>query len=329
MEFLREMRREVLSHYDCITVGETPGVTTMQGVEITHEETGALNMLFQFEHMDLDAVPGHPFQKWALKPLDLRDLKATMSRWQGDLAGRGWNSLYLSNHDQPRPVSRFGDDRRHRVESAKMLGAWLHLQQGTPYIYQGEELGMTNVRFTRLDQYRDVETLNVYRVATEQYGMAPEEVLAAIYTKGRDNARTPMQWDAGPNAGFTTGAPWIEINPNYTEINAAQALADPGSVFHFYRKLIALRKAHPVIVYGAYALLLPDHPQVYAYLRTSAEERLLVICNFSAETPVFELPEEVAVTGHEVLISNYAVEPAGDIRRFTLRPYEARVYRLR
>ncbi len=300
----------------------------MQGVEITNEETGALNMLFQFEHMDLDAIPNHPFHKWALKPLDLRDLKVTMSRWQDDLAGRGWNSLYLSNHDQPRPVSRFGDDGRYRVESAKMLGTWLHFQQGTPYVYQGEELGMTNVRFASLAEYRDIETLNVYRVATEQYGMPPALIMAAIYTKGRDNARTPMQWDAGPNAGFTTGAPWIGVNPNYTEINAAQALADPNSVFHYYRQLIALRKANPVLVYGRYDLLLPDHRQVYAYTRTLDADRLLVICNFSAETPVFELPAEVAFDSQEVLISNYAVDPAEDIRRFALRPYEARVYRL-
>lgn len=329
LEFLREMRREALSHYDCITVGEAPGATTVQGIEITNEETGALNMLFQFEHMDLDSVSGHMYGKWALKPLDLRDLKRTMTRWQDALADKGWNSLYLSNHDQPRSVSRFGDDGRYRVESAKMLGTWLHCQQGTPYVYQGEELGMTNVRFASIDDYRDIETLNVYKVATEQYGMAPDEIMAAIYAKGRDNARTPMQWDAGPNAGFTTGTPWIKVNPNYTEINAVQALADPNSVFHYYRQLIALRKANPVLVYGRYGLLLPDHEQIYAYTRTLGADRLLVICNFSKEEPVFELPAEVTFAGHELLIGNYAVDPAEDVRRFALRPYEARVYRLR
>lgn len=329
LEFLREMRREVLSHYDCITVGEAPGATTVQGIEITNEETGALNMLFQFEHMDLDSVPNHPLGKWALKPLDLRDLKTTMSRWQYELADKGWNSLYLSNHDQPRPVSRFGDDGQYRLESAKMLGTWLHYQQGTPYVYQGEELGMTNVRFASIDEYRDIETLNAYRVATAQYGMAPAEIMAAIYAKGRDNARTPMQWDAGPNAGFTTGTPWIGVNPNYTEINAAQALADPNSVFHYYRRLIELRKANPVMVYGRYDLLLPDHPQIYAYTRTLDADRLLVICNFSKEAPVCELPAAVAFAGYELLIGNYTVDPAEDIRRFALRPYEARVYRLR
>lgn len=328
LEFLREMRREVLSHYDCITVGETPGVTTSQGIEITNEETGALNMLFQFEHMDLDSMPGDPFGKWALKPLDLRDLKQTMSRWQVDLAGKGWNSLYLSNHDQPRPVSRFGDDGAYRVESAKMLGAFLHLQQGTPYVYQGEELGMTNVRFTNIDEYRDIETLNMYREAVELQGRNPADIMNSIHAKGRDNARTPMQWDAGENAGFTTGTPWIKVNPNYTTLNAEQARADPNSVFHFYQRLIRLRKDNPVVVYGRYDLLLPDHPQIYAFTRTLDNDRLLVILNFSAEMPVFELPGSVSFGGKDLLISNYAVDPANDIRRLVLRPYEARVYRL-
>ncbi len=328
LEFLREMRREVLSHYDCITVGETPGVTTSQGIEITNEETGALNMLFQFEHMDLDSMPGDPFGKWALKPLDLRDLKQTMSRWQVDLAGKGWNSLYLSNHDQPRPVSRFGDDGAYRVESAKMLGAFLHLQQGTPYVYQGEELGMTNVRFTNIDEYRDIETLNMYREAVELQGRNPADIMNSIHAKGRDNARTPMQWDAGENAGFTTGTPWIKVNPNYTTLNAEQARADPNSVFHFYQRLIRLRKDNPVVVYGRYDLLLPDHPRIYAFTRTLDNDRLLVILNFSAEMPVFELPGSVSFGGKDLLISNYAVDPANDIRRLVLRPYEARVYRL-
>lgn len=328
LEFLREMRREVLSHYDCITVGEAPGATTVQGIEITNEETGALNMLFQFEHMGLDSVAGHAYGKWALKPLDLRDLKKTMSRWQNALAGQGWNSQYLSNHDQPRSVSRFGDDGEYRVESAKMLGTFLHFLQGTPYVYQGEELGMTNVRFATIDEYRDIETLNMYREAIGVYGRDPAEVMNSIYAKGRDNARTPIQWDASTNAGFTTGTPWIQVNPNYTKINAEQELIDPGSVFHYYRKLIRLRKADPVIVYGKYDLLLPDHRQIYAYMRTLGEERRLVICNFSKETPVFELPDAVSFSGKELVISNYEVDPAEGIGRLTLRPYEARVYRL-
>jgi oligo-1,6-glucosidase len=329
LEHLREMRREVLDQYDGISVGEAPMATTTQGVEITSEQTGALNMLFQFEHMDLDSVPGHPSGKWALKPLDLRDLKKTMSRWQTELDGRGWNSLYLSNHDQPRPVSRFGDDGPYRVESAKMLGTFLHLMQGTPYVYQGEELGMTNVRFPSIDDYQDIESLNMYRVATTERGEDPQSVMNSIYAKGRDNARTPVPWDDGPNAGFTTGTPWLKLNPNFTTVNAKQALADPNSVFHHYRRLIALRHANPVVVYGHYELLLPEHPEIYAYTRTLDDERLLVVCNFGRNEPVFSLPARVACTSAELLIGNYSGDGRGDLRALTLRPYEARVYRLR
>ena len=329
LEFLREMKAEVLSHYDTITVGEAPLATTRQGVEITHPETGALDMLFQFEHMDLDSVGGHVMGKWALKALDLRELKATMSRWQNELAGRGWNSLYLSNHDQPRPVSRFGDDGPWRVESAKMLGTWLHLLQGTPYIYQGEELGMTNVRFDSIDDYRDIEILNMVREAVHERGADLAEVMRAVHAKGRDNARTPMQWDAGPNAGFTTGRHWIGLNPNYTTVNASAALADPGSVFHHYRRLIELRREHAVIIHGRYELLLPEHQQIYAYTRTLGEQRLLVVCNFSAETPHFAWPAALPKAPVRLLIANWPVDastPPGD---FTLRPYEARAYLLR
>lgn len=260
-EFLEEMQREVLSKYDIFTVGEMPMVTTEHAIDITHEETGHLNMLFQFEHMDLDSLPGG--SKWDLQPWSLGDLKRTMSRWQKDLEQGGWNSLYLSNHDQPRTVSRFGNDGEYRVESAKLLATFLHTLRGTPYIYQGEELGMTNVHFASIEEYRDIETLNMYREAVEERGADPQQVLAAIHVKGRDNARTPMQWDASANAGFSSGAPWLKLNPNYPAINAAEALADPNSVFHYYRQLIRLRKAHPVIVYGTYELLLAEHPELY------------------------------------------------------------------
>jgi oligo-1,6-glucosidase len=329
LDHLAEMKREVLDKYDCMTVGEAPLATIKQGVEITNPETGSLNMLFQFEHMDLDSIGGHMMGKWAYKPLDLRDLKATMTRWQAALDGRGWNSLYLSNHDQPRPVSRFGDDKQYRVESAKMLGTFLHFMQGTPYVYQGEELGMTNVRFPSIADYRDIESINMYREAVDERGMKPADVLASIYAKGRDNARTPMQWDAGANAGFTTGTPWIQVNPNYREVNAAQALLDPGSVFHYYRKLIALRKANPVIVHGRYDLLLPDHTEIYAYTRTLGDERLLVVCNFGAGTPVFALPPEQRFKSAELVIANLPVSQDVDLRALPLRPWEARVYRLR
>jgi oligo-1,6-glucosidase len=329
LEFLAEMKREVLAKYDILTVGEAPGATTEHAVQITDEEHGALNMLFQFEHVDLDIEAGSTLGKWQFKRLDLLDLKRSMSRWQQGLAVRGWNSLYLSNHDQPRPVSRYGDDGRYRVESAKLLATFLHMLQGTPYIYQGEEIGMTNVRFASIDDYRDIETLNVYREMVEQRGIDPQAAMAMIYAKSRDNARTPMQWDESPNAGFTTGSPWLGVNPNYPEVNVARALADPDSVFHCYRRLIMLRKEHPVIVYGHYDLILAEHPQIYAFTRTLGEERLLVILNFSAETPAFAPPAHLAASGAKLLIANYPVEEAAVIGELTLRPYEARVYRMR
>ena len=327
LEFLQEMRREVLDHYDTLTVGEAPCTTIRQGAEITNEATGALNMLFQFEHMDLDSIPGHGEGKWALKKLDLCDLKTSLSRWQDGLAGQGWNSLYLGNHDQPRPVSRFGNDTRYRVASAKMLATLLHGMQGTPYVYQGEELGMTNKPYASEADCHDLESVNMFRTATQERGIAPEVALQAIRTKGRDNARTPMQWNANTHAGFSRGTPWQPVNPNYPQIHSQAALLDPDSVFHYYRQLIALRKAHPVLVHGRYQLLLAEHPEVYAYLRTLGDERWLVVCNFFGGSPVFALPEVVPYSGAQRLLGNY---PLGrpDLRQWALRPYEAALFRL-
>ena len=327
LEFLHEMKQEVLDGYDILTVGETPGVTPQDALQMTGEGSGALSMVFQFEHMDIDAGQGGIESRRSVKPWSLIDLKAIMTRWQTGLAGRGWNSIYLTNHDQPRAVSRFGDDRQYRVESAKLLATFTHLLQGTPYIYQGEEIGMTNVAFASIDDYRDIETLDIYHSLVAQ-GHSPAAALAVVHAKSRDNARTPMQWDASPNAGFTAGRPWIKLNPNYPAINAAQALADPGSIFYYYQQLIRLRRQHPAIVYGAYDLLLPEHAQIYAFTRTLEAERLLVVLNFSRETPVFSLPPEVAAAGADLLIANYPVAPGQDFHSFTLRPYEARVYRL-
>jgi oligo-1,6-glucosidase len=329
LEFLGEMKARVLSHYDIFTVGETPLVTTEHAVDITHEERGALNMLFHFEHVMLDQDRSSSLGKWQPLPLRLVELKQVMSRWQKDLENKGWNSLYLSNHDQPRAVSRFGDDGKYRLESAKLLATFLHTLQGTPYIYQGEEIGMTNVAFPTLDDYRDIETLNFHREWVKERGGDPTQALTVIHARSRDNARTPVQWDDSASAGFTTGTPWIKVNPNYPDINVQRARIDPDSVFHYYRKLIRLRREHPVIVYGCYDLLCEAHEQIYAYTRTLENERLLVILNFSADTPVFALPTHVRFTDRKLLIGNYPVDAGEEIKLLTLRPYEARVYALR
>ncbi len=252
-----------------------------------------------------------------------------MSRWQKDLENQGWNSIYLTNHDQPRPVSRFGNDGRYRVESAKMLATFTHLLQGTPYIYQGEEIGMTNVAFDSIEDYRDIEARNWYHEVVEEKGWNPQDALAVIHANSRDNARTPMQWDDSDQAGFTSGTPWFKVNPNYPEINVKQALADPNSVFYYYQTLIRLRKEHPVIVYGAYNLILDEHEEIYAFTRTLEDDRLLVILNFTENTPVFALPSHMSYAEKELLIGNYEVDPSEDIRQVTLRPFEARVYQLR
>lgn len=328
LEFLGEMKNQVLSKYDILTVGETPAASTRQAIEITDEETGYLNMLFQFEHMSLDKLQTPGASKWDLQPLDLVEFKQVMTRWQVDLYGRGWNSLYLCNHDQPRSVSRFGDDGVYRLQSAKMLGTFLHMQQGTPYIYQGEEIGMTNVRFPSITDYNDIETLNWYNEFVHQRGGDPQTALRSIYAKSRDNARTPMQWNSSPEAGFTIGKPWIKVNPNYPQINVQQALNDPDSIFYYYQKLIRLRKSNPIVVYGRYDLILADHPQIYAFTRTLEGERLLIILNFSADQPVFELPKQVTFTRYTLLLANYPVDPTQAPHHLVLSPYEARVYHL-
>jgi oligo-1,6-glucosidase len=325
-EFLQEMNREVLSKYDVMTVGEMPGVTVEEAKLYTGEDRNEVNMVFQFEHVDLDSGPNG---KWDLRPLKLKDLKKSFTKWQKGLEGVGWNSLYLNNHDQPRMVSRFGNDQEYRVESAKMLATFLHMLQGTPYIYQGEEIGMTNVRFDSIDDYKDIETLNMYREKVIENGEDPQKVMEAIYAKGRDNARTPFQWDDSENAGFTTGTPWIKVNPNYKEINAKQAVEDPNSIYHYYRKLIQLRKQYPIVVYGSYDIILPEHEQIYAYTRTYKNEKLLVILNFSADQPIFELPKDITFKTKELLISNYDMNDEETIETFTLKPYEARVYLLK
>lgn len=321
-EFLREMNTEVLSKYDIITVGEMPGVTVEEAKKYTAEERKELQMIFQFEHMRLDGGPGG---KWDIVPWKLPQLKAVMDKWQVGLAEQGWNSLYLNNHDQPRMVSRFGNDGEYRVESAKLLATLLHTLKGTPYVYQGEELGMTNVKFAMIDEYKDIESLNMYNERVTHGGADPGTVMAAIQTRGRDNARTPVQWDDSDHAGFTTGTPWIGVNPNYKTINAARQLGDPESVFHYYKELIALRKKHPVLTYGDYELLLPDHETIYAYTRTLGDETWLIVLNFSTEQSVFEWPGNLSGREATLVIGNYEGE---DAERQEWRPYEARVYQL-
>ena len=317
-EFLQEMNRDVLSKYDLITVGECSGVTVEEAKKYAASSGKELNMVFQFEHMDLD---GGETCKWNRKKIRLTELKAVMSKWQTQLQGKAWNSLYWCNHDQPRMISRMGNDSpKYREISAKMLGTCLHMMQGTPYIFQGEELGMTNYPFASLDEFRDIESINAYHEFTKKGIFTPEEMFAYISYKGRDNARTPMQWDDSGQAGFTVGTPWIPVNPNYKEINAKEQMEREDSVFHYYQKLIALRKQYEIIAYGEYELLLPDSEDIYAYVRTYGEQKLLVVCSFAEKECTFELEKGLKGRNGKVLISNYGREKAED--SVTLAPYE-------
>ncbi|WP_010285514.1 glycoside hydrolase family 13 protein [Bacillus timonensis] len=325
-EFLQEMNQEVLSKYDIITVGETPGVTTDEAKMYTGSKRNELNMVFQFEHM---TVGNGPDGKWDRQPWKLTELKSILSHWQVELEEDGWNSLYWDNHDQPRVVSRFGNDSdEYREISAKMLATCLHMMKGTPYIYQGEELGMTNVEFPSISQYKDIETLNAYEDYVTGNRMSEDEFMEAVYYIGRDNARTPFQWDESENAGFTKGTPWIEVNPNFKQINAQAQVEDVNSVFHYYKKLIQLRKNNSVIVYGNFEELMKDDESIYAYTRTLNDEKLLVICNFTQEQVDFKLPSDLNDTNKQLLISNYDVNENESIEHFSLRPYETRVYKI-
>ncbi|WP_407672241.1 glycoside hydrolase family 13 protein [Paenibacillus sinensis] len=322
-DYLAEMKREVLSKYDLMTVGETPGATPEEAISLTEEETGVMNMLFQWEHIEADPGTGG---KWGEDTWNMPEFRQAMTKWQVELESRGWNTLYLSNHDQPRQVSRFGNDGEYRGESAKMLATCLHMMKGTPFVYQGEELGMTNVAFETIEEYRCVETRNMYRAAIEAGG-DHDSLMKAIHRKSRDNGRTPMHWNAEANGGFTTGTPWIGVNPNYPEINAELQLGDPDSVFQYYKRLIALRREYPVIKWGMYQVILEDDPYVYSYTRVMDEQTLLVICNFSDQPRSFGWDALHAYTRKQLLIGNYKpeVELQSDM---TLRPYEAAVYLL-
>jgi oligo-1,6-glucosidase len=317
-EFLHEMNVAVFADRPdaFLTVGEMPGVTIDEARKYTDPDRREVDMVFQFEHVGLDGGPGG---KWGIRPFRLVDLKRSLSRWQDGLAEVGWNSLYLDNHDQPRAVSRFGDDSpRYRVMSAKALALMLHLHRGTPYVYQGDELGMTNVPFNSIDEFRDIESLNHYAAAIAA-GQQPDDVLAALRLRSRDNARTPMQWTAGPSGGFTTGQPWLPVNPNVGEINVAAQQDDPDSVFSFYRRLIELRHTDPTVVHGRFTLLLPDDDRIYAFTREDADARLLVLVNFSRDEVAVPPAVMTDWANAQLVLCNYESGCAAGI----LRAWEA------
>ncbi|MGH8918064.1 MAG: alpha-amylase family glycosyl hydrolase, partial [Actinomycetes bacterium] len=331
-EFLAEMYREVFAGRDAhvLTVGEMPGVTIPEAVLFTDPDRHELDMVFQFQHVQLD-IGAH---KYDLRPLRLRDLKVSMTAWQTGLAERGWNSLYFGNHDQQRSLSRFGDDRAtHRVASAKTLATVLHLHRGTPYVYQGDELGMANAPFTAITDFRDIQALRFYAEAAA-HGDRDKggdtdlpALLLAMGRRSRDQGRTPVQWDASPGAGFTTGTPWLAINPDHVEVNAAAQTGDPDSVFGHYRRLIALRHTDPVVTDGDFELLLEDHPSIWAFVRRTPEAELLVAASFSAEVVGAALPLDADWANASVVLTSLSVDPLQPPPDLKLRPWESVVWR--
>ena len=317
--YIRELNANTFGSTDLVTVGEAWGANVQNAPIFSDPRGKEFSMVFQFEHIGLDQIPGKA--KWDLAPLQLSALKEVLTKWQVGLHGKGWNSLFWNNHDLPRIVSRWGNDGAYRQESAKMLATLLHGMQGTPYIYQGEELGMTNVAFPTIDDYRDIETLNMYRERT-QAGYSEADILRSLHAKSRDNARTPMQWDATTNAGFTDGTPWLQVNPNYTAINAADEVADAGSVFHYYQALIRLRKQYPIFSEGDFTLLFADHPALFAYQRRLDDQVMTVLCNFYEEPLTLPADAVASLPLDTLLLSNY--DTPADAAHF--RPYEARIY---
>lgn len=321
-EFFREMNKEVLSHYDIMTVGEMSDVPIEEALRYAGNDSQELNMVFQFEHNRLDMPNG---ERWAYRKVPLPELKEVMTKWQVGMDGKAWNSLYWTNHDQPRTVSRRGNDQEYRKESQKMLYTMLMTMQGTPYIYQGEEIGMTNVAFDSIDDYDDVEIHNCWKERVIDGNDDPEKLLDGIRYRARDNARTPMQWDDTENAGFTTGTPWLKVNPNYKEINVKKDLEDGQSIYRYMQSLIRMRKANEIAVYGDFKEYEPDNTQLYIYERNWEDEQMFVVLNFSEEKAMFRLPEEWSGKETELLISNYLEErPLSDLE---LLPYEAVVYK--
>ncbi|MFJ7754654.1 glycoside hydrolase family 13 protein [Peribacillus muralis] len=322
-EYLQDMYRNTFGNNDLLTVGETWGVTTDNAKLYSDPKRKELNMVFQFEHMQLDKVAGK--QRWDLRELELVELKHVLSKWQYALDQEGWNSLFWNNHDLPRIVSRWGNDGQYRVESAKMLATLLHGMKGTPYIYQGEEIGMTNAAFTSIDDYIDIETQNIYKERMAA-GFDEEEIMKSFYMKARDNARTPMQWSAADHAGFSKGKPWMKINPNYTNINVENALRDSNSIFFHYQKLIKMRKHNNTLVYGTYKLLDSEDTSIYAYERSLGNKKLLIVCNFYQHEKEFYYPM-TSPSEVEMVISNYN-DSSLNMKNIKLRPYEAIIYEI-
>lgn len=324
-EFIHEMNREVLSKYDCMTVGEAPGSTPEVARLFTDPTREELNMIFTFEHMNIDRILGSVNRKWALKPFDLRDLKRVMSEWQTKLYGRGWNALYFENHDQPRVISRWGNDTVYREKCAKAYATILHGMQGTPYIYQGEEIGMTNVYFD-LDEYEDIEVRNAYKeLVLNGKTISEDDFKKAVWNKSRDNARTPMQWDDSDNAGFTTGKPWFGVSDRYKEINVKQALADKDSIFYYYKKLIELRHKESLLTEGNYQLLLPEDEKIFAYLRNTENETWLIVANMSEDTALTDELKPFVNDKQDIMIGNYDRANLDE----ALRPYESFMMRIK
>ena len=320
-EYLQEMNKAALEGKDLLTVGETWGATPDVAKLYSNPERKELSMVFQFEHIGLDQIEGK--EKWDVKSLELLDLKKVLSKWQTELEGQGWNSLFWNNHDLPRIVSRWGNDKEYRIESAKMLATLLHGMKGTPYIYQGEELGMTNVRFDDINDYNDIESLNMYKDRLSK-GYSHNEIMESIYAKGRDNARTPMQWNDLENAGFSDAEPWIKVNQNYKWLNAQAQITDENSIFNHYKKLIDIRKNNDTIIYGDYKLLCEDDENIFAYVRELNGDKILVVCNFYDKDVEFKFDGDFNYS--KVLLSNYN-DSSKMIEKLKLRPYEAVMYR--
>ncbi len=317
--YLDELKKETFSKYDIMTVGEANGVKVEDAELWVGEERGKFNMVFQFEHLDL-------WDAESKKDVDIVELKKVLTKWQKGLENKGWNALYIENHDIPRIVSTWGNDQTYWRESATALGAMYFFMQGTPFIYQGQEIGMTNVHFQTIDEYDDVRVKNFYKIKFEE-GMPHEEIMELIWASSRDNSRTPMQWSDEVNAGFTTGTPWIGINPNYKNINVEKQKKDPQSILNFYKKMIRLKKENAVLTYGTYDLLLEEHPTIYAYTRTLEEQKVLVICNLSEQEVVFK-HDNMTLHVEQLLLHNYDVKEREPITEVTLKPYETRVYRI-